>query len=117
MTLSAKRVSREEYDKLLEHAKMIGKMHHDQVVVMQAALIEWKHGKGAEAALQWIVNTLSGPGLLPSPDEPWGREAQAYYDANRSDPFPTCHCGRPSNQLWMGRGFCCEAHYKQARNH
>jgi hypothetical protein len=31
----------------------------------------------------------------PDEDEPYGKEAQAYFDANRSDPFPTCtNCGR-----------------------
>ena len=86
---------------------------HDYTVVMQAAYIEWKRGKGADAAMQWIENTLWGPGHIPSPDEPWGKEAQAYYDANRSDPFPTCPCGRPSNQLANGRGYCSEACYKK----
>lgn len=92
---------------LIERAKSM----HDLLLVMQVALIEWKHGKGAEAGFQWLVNTLRGPGLLPSPDEPYGKEAQAYFDANKSDPFPTCFCGRPSNQLWMSQGFCSQEHY------
>lgn len=96
------------------HAQVV-KLHHDLIVVMQAAFIEWRYGKGADAAMGWISNTLDGPGLIPSDDEPWGREAQAYYDANRAEPFPQCFCGKPSNQLWMGKGFCSEAHYKQAR--
>ena len=98
-----------------EHLKMVTGMHHDLIVTMQAALIEWKHGRGAEAALQWIVNTLCGPGLLPSVDEPYGKEAQAYMSANRSDPMPTCACGRPSHIGWMGQGFCSEAHYAKAK--
>lgn len=98
-----------------ETIKILNQMHHDLIVTMQAALIEWKHGKGAEAALQWIVNTLSGPGLLPSPDEPYGKDAQAYHDANRAEPFPKCHCGRPSNQLWMGKGFCSDEHFRSTR--
>jgi len=101
-------------DKEREHLKLITDMHHDLIVTMQAALIEWKHGKGAESALQWIVNTLAGPGLLPSPDEPYGKEAQAYMSANRSDPMPTCFCGRPSHIGWMGQGFCCDEHYHEA---
>lgn len=102
-------------DKEREHLKFIAGMHHDLLVTMQAALIEWKHGKGAEAALQWIVNTLAGPGLLPGADEPYGKEAQAYMSANRSDPMPTCFCGRPSHIGWMAQGFCSDEHYAQAK--
>jgi hypothetical protein len=63
----------------------------------------------------WIENTLDGPGLIPSADEPWSKEAQAYCDANISDPMPTCACGRPSHIGWMGQGFCCREHYDAAR--
>ncbi len=84
-------------------------------VAQQAAWIEWQHGKGAEEAMGWIQNGLFGPGLIPDEDEPYGKEAQAYFDANRSDPFPTCYCGRPSNHLWMGQGFCCQEHYNTRR--
>lgn len=90
-------------------------MHQDLLVTMQSALIEWIHGRGAEAALQWIVNTLDGPGLLPDPDAPWGRDAQRWMDANRSDPLPVCKCGTPSHIAWMGQGFCCEEHYREAK--
>lgn len=102
-------------DQEREHLKMVTNMHHDALVTMQAALIEWKHGKGAEAALQWLVNTLAGPGLLPSADEPWGKDAQRYMDANRAEPMPVCHCGTPSHIGWMGKGFCSEAHYQEAK--
>ena len=98
-----------------EHLKMVADMHHDLLVTMQAALIEWKHSGGAEAALQWIVNTLRGPGLLPRDDEPYGKEAQAYISANRSDKMPTCTCGRPSHIGWMGQGFCSDEHYLKAK--
>ena len=63
----------------------------------------------------WIQNGLFGPGLIPDEDEPYGKEAQAYFDANRSDPFPACYCGRTSNSLWMGQGFCCQEHYNTRR--
>jgi len=92
--------------------RQIDRMFHDKCVVMQAAWIEWKHGKGADAAMQWIENTLAGPGLIPSPDEPWATEAQAYFDANRSDPFPQCYCGRPSHIAHMSAGYCCDEHYR-----
>jgi hypothetical protein len=88
---------------------------NDKIVSEQAAYIEWQHGKGAEAGMQWIANGLWGPGLIPEESEPWGTEAQAYYDANKSNPFPECFCGRPSNQLWMGKGACCDGHMTQIR--
>lgn len=49
------------------------------IVVMQAAWIEWQRGGGAEAAMAWIHNTLWGPGLLPEDGE---ATAQEYFDAN-----------------------------------
>lgn len=97
---------------LLTH---FNKMLHDKITAEQAAWIEWQHGKGAEAGMQWIHNGLMGPGLLPDENDDWGKEAQAYYDANHSEPFPTCHCGRPSSQLWMGHGACCDEHMSVIR--
>lgn len=102
-------------DKLEGVALDLSKINHDLLVAMQAAWIEWRHGKGADAAMQWIENTLSGPGLIPPDNAPWSTEAQAWFDANKHDPFPRCYCGRPSNQLWMGRGFCSVAHYEAVR--
>ena len=90
-------------------------MHHDLLVVMQAAWIEWQRGAGANSAMQWIHNTLMGPGLIPDDDEPYASEPQAYFDKNKAEPFPECFCGRPSNQLWMGKGFCGNAHYNKHR--
>ncbi len=101
--------------RLEESAKLISATLHDKLVGEQAAYIEWQHGKGAEAGMQWIAGGLWGPGLIPDEDEPWGKEAQAYFDANKSDPFPECFCGRPSNQLWMGKGACCSDHMEQIR--
>ena len=45
------------------------------IVVMQTALIEAANN-GPAAGLQWIANTLDGPGLIPD-HEP---DAQAYFD-------------------------------------
>lgn len=97
-------------------ANDMGKIIHDMVVGQQAAWIEWQHGKGAEAAMGWIHNGLLGPGHIPDEDDTYGKEPQAWYDANRADPFPACFCGRPSNTLWMGKGFCCNAHYEQRKS-
>lgn len=58
-----------------------------QVIAMQAALIEQATGKGDDAALEWIANTLEGPGLLPDlseaahlPKTPVDGPAQAWFD-------------------------------------
>ncbi|MGC0155381.1 hypothetical protein ACPRNU_23220 [Chromobacterium vaccinii] len=59
-------------------------MLHDNITVMQAAWIDWQRGDGADDAMEWIENTLSGPGLIPDEDEPNGQNAQAWYDANNS---------------------------------
>lgn len=50
------------------------------LAVMQAAWIEWKHGRGAEAAMQWIENALWGPGLIPGEDGKLIVGAQQFYD-------------------------------------
>lgn len=105
----------EEVERLKKTLNDLGKIIHDMTVAQQAAWIEWQHGKGADEAMTWIHNGLAGPGFIPDEDEPYGKEAQAWYDANRADPFPTCFCGRPSNILWMGKGFCSNAHYEQHR--
>ena len=70
--------------KLQRSGQMSATCTHNNVVAMQAAWIEWQYGEGAEGAMEWIENTLAGPGLIPEPDEPHYREAQAYFDANRS---------------------------------
>ncbi|MBV7534504.1 hypothetical protein KW842_01870 [Duganella sp. sic0402] len=44
-----------------------------------------------------------------------GEGGAGWYSANKSDPFQACFCGWPSNHLWMGQGFCCDAHYDQVR--
>lgn len=105
----------DEVTRLKRTLNDLGKIIHDMTVAQQAAWIEWQHGKGAEEAMSWIHNGLVGPGFIPDEDEPYGKEAQAYFDANRSDPFPICYCGRPSNSLWMGQGFCCREHYDTRR--
>jgi hypothetical protein len=101
--------------KAAELSKMLANIIHDQTVAMQSAIIEWQHGKGAEAGFSWIVNTLEGPGHLPDFDAPYGKQAQFWFDANRAEPFPKCFCGNPSHQLWMGQGFCCNEHYAEAK--
>ena len=110
MTRSKKRVtiSADAYKSVMDN-------YHDLLVVMQSAFIEWKHGKGAEAGMGWIGNTLWGPGLIPADDAPYSKEAQAWYDANQANPMPKCECGKPSNIGWMGKGFCSQDHYNKAK--
>lgn len=101
--------------KSAEIVKMLSDIIHDHTVAMQSAIIEWKHGKGAEGGLQWIVNTLSGPGHLPDFDAPYGKHPQFWFDANCAVPNPTCFCGNPPHIVWMGQGFCCEEHCDEAK--
>ncbi|MBJ9026981.1 ead/Ea22-like family protein [Citrobacter braakii] len=52
---------------------LIGK----NILVMQAAVIEWQATGDAKNGLAWIYNTLFGPGELPDESE---KDAQAYFD-------------------------------------
>ncbi|HAJ7597602.1 TPA: ead/Ea22-like family protein, partial [Escherichia coli] len=52
---------------------LIGK----NILVMQAAIIEWQATGDAKSGLSWIYNTLFGPGELPDESE---KDAQAYFN-------------------------------------
>ncbi|HEI3832583.1 ead/Ea22-like family protein [Escherichia coli] len=52
---------------------LIGK----NILVMQAAIIEWQAIGDAKSGLAWIYNTLFGPGELPDESE---KDAQAYFN-------------------------------------
>lgn len=95
--------------RLRERIKFDAEILHNTLTGNQAAWIEWKRGAGAEAAMAWIQNGLAGVGV-PAEDAPWANEAQAWFDANKAEPFPTCFCGRPSNIATMDRGFCSWKH-------
>lgn len=47
------------------------------ILAMRSALIEEEHGKGPAAAMEWIYNSLAGPGELPPEIE---TDSQAYFD-------------------------------------
>lgn len=47
------------------------------ILAMRAAVIEEEHGRGAVAAMQWIYNSLAGPGELAPEGE---TNSQAYFD-------------------------------------
>ena len=83
----------------------------DLIVAQQSAWIEWKHGGGAEAGMQWIENGLAGPGNIPDESmSKYYKDAQYFFDEQKSEPFPVCVCGKPSRTMWMGNGYCCEEH-------
>ncbi|EQA0895079.1 ead/Ea22-like family protein [Escherichia coli] len=52
---------------------LIGK----NILVMQAAIIEWQATGDAKSGMAWIYNTLFGPGELPDESE---KDAQAYFN-------------------------------------
>ncbi|MFK3656209.1 ead/Ea22-like family protein [Escherichia coli] len=52
---------------------LIGK----NILVMQAAIIEWQSTGDAKSGLAWNYNTLFGPGELPDESE---KDAQAYFN-------------------------------------
>lgn len=52
---------------------LIGK----NILVMQAAIIEWQSTGDAKSGLAWIYNTLFGPGELPDESE---KDAQDYFN-------------------------------------
>lgn len=47
------------------------------ILAMRSALIEEEHGKGPVAGMEWIYNSLVGPGQLPPEGE---MDSQAYFD-------------------------------------
>ncbi|KVT92659.1 hypothetical protein WK60_13795 [Burkholderia ubonensis] len=108
-------VTDDKQDKAKGLIKTLSDIIHDQTVAMQSAIIEWQHGNGAEAGLSWIANTLDGPGHFPDFDAPHGKHAQFWFNANQANPLPACFCGNPSSSLWMGQGFCCDEHYREAK--
>ncbi|WP_053159088.1 hypothetical protein [Pseudomonas protegens] len=65
----------------IEHARMrikeLDLLFGRYVLAMRSALIEEEHGKGPAAGMEWIYNSLAGPGELPPEDE---TNSQAYFD-------------------------------------
>ncbi|MGU3521553.1 ead/Ea22-like family protein [Enterobacteriaceae bacterium C23F] len=57
--------------------KELDRMFGKNLLVMQAAIIDWRTTGDARNGMVWIFNTLLGPGELPSEDE---KDAQAYFD-------------------------------------
>lgn len=70
--LKAEAVKRER--RAIEYGDIV----HKQVLAMRAAVVAWQR-EGAEIGMQWIANTLAGPGHLPS-DEDTAMGAQPLFD-------------------------------------
>ena len=76
-------------------ALVFGDIVHSQVIAMQAAVLEG-HLNTPKHGLQWIVNTLTGPGHLPDLDEARARGgAQAWFDQEtvKHEEFRAAHPG------------------------
>jgi len=68
---------RDENERARMRIKELDLLFGRYLLGMRASVIEWQHGEGAAAAMQWIWNGLAGPGELPPEDE---TQAQAYFD-------------------------------------
>lgn len=67
--------------------EILGKLVHNHKIIMQAAWIEWRHGKGAESAMQMIENHLEcAGGFVPDEDcveeipEHLKKDSEAYFN-------------------------------------
>lgn len=90
------RAAEADANKSERRAITFGDIVHSQVVVMQAAVLEG-HLKTPAHGLQWIVNTLTGPGHLPDLEEAralggaqayWDRETAKHEEFRREHPGP-----------------------------
>jgi len=67
----------EENDYLRKRFKEGDLLFGKLILAMRAAVIEAEHGEGLAAGMDWIFNTLAGPGEFAPEEE---TDAQAYYD-------------------------------------
>jgi len=68
---------KDENEYIRNRFKELDRMFGKNLLVMQAAIIDWRVTGDAKEGMEWIYNTLLGPGELPSEDE---KDAQAYFD-------------------------------------
>ena len=66
-----------EYAYIRNRYKELDLLIGKNILVMQAAIIEWQATGDAKSGLAWIYNTLFGPGELPDESE---KDAQAYFN-------------------------------------
>lgn len=68
---------RKDAEATRKSVRLLNYLFARNIIAMQSAVIEWEKGKGAAAGMQWIWNTLFGPGQIPDEGE---TDAQAYFD-------------------------------------
>lgn len=68
---------KDENEYIRNRFKELDRMFGKNLIVMQAAVIDWRTTGDAKNGMAWIFNTLLGPGELPNKDE---KDAQAYFD-------------------------------------
>ena len=68
---------KDENEYIRNRFKELDRMFGKNLIVMQAAVIDWRTTGDAKNGMAWIFNTLFGPGELPNEDE---KDAQAYFD-------------------------------------
>lgn len=68
---------KDENEYIRNRFKELDRMFGKNLLVMQAAIIDWRTTGDARNGMAWIFNTLLGPGELPNEDE---KDAQAYFD-------------------------------------
>lgn len=68
---------KDENEYIRNRFKELDRMLGKNLIVMQAAVIDWRTTGDAKNGMAWIFNTLLGPGELPNEDE---KDAQAYFD-------------------------------------
>lgn len=68
---------KDENEYIRNRFKELDRMFGKNLLVMQAAVIDWRTTGDARNGMAWIFNTLLGPGELPNEEE---KDAQAYFD-------------------------------------
>lgn len=76
-----------ERDSAEKCCSMLSRINNGIILAMQAAWIAHQYGKEpADSVMEWIANSLEGPGLLPDPDDDgFTTDAQAWFDAQISE--------------------------------
>ena len=76
--LAAENVTlKDENEYIRNRFKETDRLFGKNLLVMQAAIIDWRATNDAKNGMAWIFNTLFGPGELPDEAE---KDAQAYFD-------------------------------------
>jgi len=81
-----------EFEKRLRVSISQGDVIANHVIAMQSAVLEQHYGEGSIDAMNWIANTLAGPGFMPSveeaeaiPDPDAEGIAQAWFNAKTAE--------------------------------